>query len=195
LLIGKYFLREEVGKRRVLASVVGFAGSLLVIQPAFMSVGLYALFPLMCALFFALYMMITRELSREVHPVSMQFLTAFIAAILCVPLLLAGSEMGVEAMSFARPEGVALLWCGLVGVAGTTAHMFMTYALRFAPSSTLAPVQYLEMVTATLFGYLVFGNFPNALTWVGIAIIVASGLYVIHRERMIERAARHKFPH
>lgn len=190
LLIGKYLLGEEVGKRRVIASLVGFTGALLVIQPAFVTFGLYALFPLMCALFFALYMLITRELSREVHPVSMQFLTALFAAILCVPMLMIGGRFNVESVSFVWPEGIALLWCVLVGVAGTTAHMFMTYALRFAPSSTLAPVQYLEMVTAALFGYLVFGNFPNALTWVGIGIIIGSGLYIIHRERMVERAAQ-----
>ena len=189
LLIGKYVMREDVGRRRVIASIIGFAGALLVIQPAFVSFGLYALFPLMCALFFALYMLITRELSREVHPVSMQFLTALLAAIICVPMLAFGGSIGVDAVSFAWPVGIAMLWCVLVGVAGTIAHMFMTYALRFAPSSTLAPVQYLEMVTAALFGYLVFNDFPNALTWVGIVIIVASGLYIIHRERINEREA------
>jgi drug/metabolite transporter (DMT)-like permease len=70
----------------------------------------------------------------------------------------------------------------------------MTIALKFAPASTLAPLHYLEIVTAVAIGYLVFGDFPNALTWAGIIIIVASGLYIIHRERITLRQARSVLP-
>jgi drug/metabolite transporter (DMT)-like permease len=66
----------------------------------------------------------------------------------------------------------------------------MTYALRFAPSATLAPLHYLEIVAAVALGYLVFGDFPNAMTWAGIAVIVGSGLYIIHRERITARGLR-----
>ena len=60
----------------------------------------------------------------------------------------------------------------------------MTYALSLAPSATLAPLQYFELPVATLFGYLVFNDFPNALSLIGIAIIIGAGLYMIHRERV-----------
>jgi drug/metabolite transporter (DMT)-like permease len=63
----------------------------------------------------------------------------------------------------------------------------MTYALAFAPSATLAPLQYLELPVATLLGYLVFQDFPNALTLTGIAIIMGAGLYMVHRERVTAR--------
>ena len=63
----------------------------------------------------------------------------------------------------------------------------MTYALRFAPSATLAPLHYLEIISAAILGLLVFQDFPNTLTWAGIAIIVSSGLYIIHRERLTEK--------
>jgi drug/metabolite transporter (DMT)-like permease len=63
----------------------------------------------------------------------------------------------------------------------------MTYALGMAPTSTLAPLHYLEIVSAAALGYLVFNDFPDTLTWVGIGIIVASGLYIIHRERITAR--------
>ena len=66
----------------------------------------------------------------------------------------------------------------------------MTIALKYAPASTLAPLQYLEIVTAVALGYAIFGDFPDALTWVGIAIIVASGLYMIQRERISAGQAR-----
>ena len=194
LLIGKLALGEQVGPRRLGASVVGFAGALLVIQPSFATFGAVALFPLATALFFALYMLITRRLSRETHPVTMQFHTALFAAVLTFPALLVGGAAGSWQFSLVAPEGIFWLWVFCVGLAATVSHMAITYALAFAPSATLAPLHYLEIVTATLFGFLVFGDFPNGLTWAGIAVIVASGLYVIHRERVQARMDRPASP-
>ncbi len=190
LLIGKLVLAEQVGPRRLVASAVGFAGALLVIQPSFAAFGPVALFPLGTAVTFAAYMLVTRHLSREMHPVPMQFHTALVAALLCVPLLVAGDAAGEPSLALTAPEGIFWLWCASVGIAATVSHMAMTYALKFAPSATLAPLHYLEIVTATLFGYLIFDDFPDALTWAGVAVIVGSGLYVIHRERQVARAAR-----
>ena len=190
LLIGRLALGEQVGPRRLAACVVGFLGSLFVIQPSFAAFGAVALFPLGTALTFALYMLVTRHLSRDVHPVAMQFHTAAIAAVLCLPLLGLGTALGAAPISFELPQGIFWLWVFCVGLASTVSHMAITYALKFAPSSTLAPLHYLEIVTATLLGYIFFSDFPNALTFTGIAIIVASGLYVIHRERLVARAER-----
>lgn len=191
LLIGKLVLAEQVGPRRLGAAVVGFAGALLVIQPSFLLFGAVALFPLGTALFFALYMLITRRLSREIHAVTMQLHTALVAAVLMVPLLLIGHGMNLPAFAFALPQTAAIWgWCFGVGLAATISHMCITYALQFAPSSTLAPLHYLEICTATLFGFLFFGDFPGGMTWAGIAVIVASGLYVIHRERIAAQAQR-----
>ena len=76
-----------------------------------------------------------------------------------------------------------------MGVIGTVAHLLMTWSLRYAPSATLAPMQYLEIPFATLLGWLVFGDLPNGLAAIGIAVTVAAGLYVIHRERRASLAA------
>lgn len=190
LLIGRFAMAEEVGPRRLVACAVGFLGSLLVIQPSFAAFGPVALFPLGTAVSFALYMLVTRALSRSLHPVPMQFHTALLAALICAPLLVIGTATGEPSTTFVLPQGIFWLWVFCVGLASTVSHMAITYALKFAPSSTLAPLHYLEIVTATLFGYLVFDNFPNALTLSGIAVIVTSGLYVIHRERVTARARR-----
>lgn len=72
---------------------------------------------------------------------------------------------------------------------GTIAHLMITWSLRFAPSATLAPMQYLEIPIATLVGWAIFGDLPNGLAAVGIAVTVAAGLYVILRERTISRVA------
>ncbi len=190
LLIGKLVLAEQVGPRRLAASAVGFFGALLVIQPSFAEFGAVAFFPLGTAVSFALYMLVTRHLSRQMHPVTMQLHTAVVAALICLPFLGLGHSLGEPSLSFMQPEGILWLWLFCVGLAATVSHMAMTYALKFAPSATLAPLHYLEIVTATIFGYLIFGDFPDAMTWAGVAVIVGSGLYVIHRERQVARAAR-----
>jgi drug/metabolite transporter (DMT)-like permease len=190
LLIGRLVLGEMVGPRRLGACVVGFVGALFVIQPSFEAFGAVAFFPLGTAFFFALYMLVTRSLSRLVHPVTMQLHTAVVAAAMCVPLLAVGAAIDAPSLAPILPQGIFWLWVFAVGVFATISHMAITYALKFAPSSTLAPLHYLEIVTATLFGYLFFQDFPNALTWVGIGIIVLSGLYIIYREQVTAAQAR-----
>lgn len=189
LLMGRFLLGEKVGVRRVAASFVAFCGTVLVIQPSFARFGTTALLPVGSAVCFALYMLVTRHLSREQHPVTMQLNTALAASLICLPLLSIGTAADIEPFGFVLPGGTVWLACLAVGVAATVSHMAMTYALSFAPSSTLAPLNYLEIVTGTLFGFLFFGDFPGGMTWIGIAVIVTSGLYVINRERALVRSS------
>jgi drug/metabolite transporter (DMT)-like permease len=81
------------------------------------------------------------------------------------------------------PDGRGYLYLLGVGVTAAIAGIFGVYAYRAAPASILAPLQYFEIVSATFFAWLVFDDFPDALKWVGILIIIASGLYIIWRER------------
>lgn len=187
LLVGKFYLGEDVGPRRVGAAIVGFVGVMFVIQPSFVAFGTVALFPLGTAVGFAFYILVTRGLSRRVHPVTLQFYTGLIASLLCMPVMIVAQGSGSELLDPVWPTGIAWLWLLGVGFFATLSHMMMTYALSLAPSATLAPLQYLELPVATLFGYLVFHDFPNALTLTGIAIIIGAGLYMIHRERVTAR--------
>jgi len=184
LLFGKFYLGEDVGPRRIGACIVGFAGVLFVIQPSFAAFGAVALIPLGTAVAFAFYILVTRGLSRRMHPVALQFHTGFIASLFCIPMLLLAQGSGSELFDPVWPAGIAWLWLFGAGFFATVSHMMMTYALSLAPSATLAPLQYFELPVATLFGYLVFHDFPNALSLVGIAIIIGAGLYMIHRERI-----------
>ncbi|MBP0437985.1 DMT family transporter [Tianweitania sediminis] len=187
LLMGRFLLGEQVGARRIAASVVAFCGAMLVIQPSFARFGATALLPVGCAFFFALYMLVTRHLSREQHPVTMQLNTALAASLICITLLSIGTAADIEPFSFVLPAGTIWLACLAVGAAATVSHLAITYALSLAPSSTLAPLNYLEIVTGTIFGFLFFGDFPGGMIWTGIAVIVSSGLYVINRERALAR--------
>lgn len=184
LLVGKFYLGEDVGLRRVGAALMGFVGVLFVIQPSFAAFGAVALIPLGTAIAFAFYILLTRGLSRRMHPVTLQFHTGLIASCLCAPIILLAQGTGSELFDPVWPEGVVWLWLFGAGFFATLSHMMMTYALSLAPSATLAPLQYLELPVAALFGYLVFQDFPNTLSLIGIAIIVSAGLYMIHRERV-----------
>ena len=184
LLVGKFYLGEDVGPRRVGAALVGFLGVLFVIQPSFAVFGAIAIFPLGTAVAFACYILLTRSLSRRMHPVGLQFHTGLIASLFCVPVLLFAQGSGSDLFDPVWPSNMAWVWLLGVGFFATVSHMMMTYALSFAPSATLAPLQYFELPVATLFGFIVFDDFPNALSLIGIGIIIGAGLYMIHRERI-----------
>jgi drug/metabolite transporter (DMT)-like permease len=187
LLLGWWFMDEEVGWRRLAACAVGFAGTLLVIQPSFAEVGWPALLPLSVALSFALFMLVTRQIAKQTDPIAMQGVSGAMATVLLLPFVLIGftGEVAVLELS-AIPRDAYWLYIQL-GVLGSFGHLLMTWSLRFAPSTTLAPMQYLEIPFATLIGWLVFSDLPNGLAAVGIAITMGAGLYVILRERAIAR--------
>ncbi|WP_334223312.1 DMT family transporter [Ruegeria faecimaris] len=187
LLVGKFYLGEDVGPRRVGAALVGFVGVMFVIQPSFAAFGAVAIIPLGTAVAFAFYILVTRGLSRRMHPVALQFHTGLIASLFSIPILIFAQGSGSELFDPVWPTDIALLWLLGAGFFATVSHMMMTYALSFAPSATLAPLQYFELPVATLFGYLVFNDFPNTLSLLGIAIIISAGLYMIHRERVVAR--------
>jgi len=188
-LLGGLILREEVGPRRIIACICGFAGAVLVIRPSFQELGVVALFPLGTALCFAIYMIMTRQMAKRLHPFVLQSHTALAACVIILPLLVAFEGSGSELLDPAMPYGLAIWTLLGVGVISTISHLFISFALRFAPAATVAPLQYLEIVSATALGFWVFGDFPDGLTWIGVAIIVASGLYVFMRERALERRA------
>lgn len=194
LILGKLLFGNPVGPRRIMASVVGFAGALLVIQPSLTHYGTAALYPLISAFCFAFYMLITHAIATGMHPVTQQLHTSIAGSVICLPIMLWANGTGIAELDPVTPQGLNWLWLFGVGFWAAASHMCMTVALKYAPASTLAPLHYLEIVTAVTLGYLVFGDFPNPLTWAGIAIIVASGLYVIHRERAAQHQARAMLP-
>ena len=194
LILGHLIFGDHIGPRRIIASIVGFAGCLLVIQPSLAAFGLVALFPLISAFCFAAYMLVTRAMSGTVHPVTQQLHTSIAGSLICLPIILLADSFHWPTLDPVMPQGWAWLWLFGVGFWAAASHMCMTVALKFAPASTLAPIHYLEIITAVFLGYIVFSDFPNTLTWVGIAVIVASGLYVIHREHITSQRNRAALP-
>lgn len=194
LILGKFVLKEEVGSRRMAACVVGFIGTLLVIQPSFVEVGLPALLPVLVAANFSVFILVTRQIAKQIDPVSLQAVNSVTAVTIMAVLLGFGALTSFAPLSIITPSGTQ--WALLIGlgVLGTIAHLLMTWSLRFAPSATLAPMQYLEIPFATLLGLLIFQDLPNPLAGLGIAITIAAGLYIILRERATARLAALETP-
>ncbi len=184
LLLGKYVLGEEIGMHRLGACVVGFGGTLLVIQPSFVQVGWPALWPMLMAVIFAFFMLVTRQIAKDTDPIGLQAVSGVMACLLMAPLLLIGNQMEIAALMMQPQDSHGWFLLVAIGGLGTVAHLLMTWSLRYAPAATLASMQYLEIPVATLIGWLIFDQLPNTLASIGIAVTIAAGLYVIMRERI-----------
>lgn len=185
LLLGWLFMNETIGPHRLLACAVGFSGAMMVIQPSFVDVGWPAVLPLGTAVIFALFIVTTRSVAKITDPLGLQAVSGVIACLLMLPLMYVGQWIDQPALHWSAPDSYQWSLLLAIGMLGTFAHLLMTWSLRFAPSTTLAPMQYIEIPVATLVGWLVFNQFPNMLAGLGIAITMGAGLYAIWRERRI----------
>lgn len=176
LLLGHYILGEEVGPRRMIACGIGFVGTLCVVQPAFAEIGWVATLPLIVAVAFALFMMATRMIAKDIDPIPLQGWSGMIASgCLCVIFI---SPIGPDL----RPLDSDLIWLAVAaGVLGTLSHLAMTWSLRLAPASTLAPMQYLEIPFAAFVGWVAFKDVPGPLAAFGICLTMGAGIYIILR--------------
>ena len=186
-VLAALFLGESIGWRRVLAVLVGFAGALIIVRPSYLVFGWQALLPLGAAFCFAVYLVLTRMLTQRADPVTMQFTAGIFGGLTMTVALIAGTTAGVGILTPVWPSLSHWLLLALLGIIGTSAHMLVVMAFQRAPAGVLAPFQYLEIISATALGLLIFGDFPDAMTWLGITIIVGSGLYVFHREQKVAR--------
>jgi drug/metabolite transporter (DMT)-like permease len=182
-VLSAIFLKEPIGWRRWTAVVIGFAGAMIVIQPSFSLFGVVSLLPLGTATLFAVYMLLNRTLSTQDGPLVMQCMAGLGGAAATGLALLAGATFGISDLALGIPalvnEWLLLL---ALGILATFGHMLVVEAFRHAQASLLAPFQYIEIISATIVGLLVFGDFPTVSKWLGIAIIVGSGLYTFWRE-------------
>ncbi len=174
------FLGEQVGIRRWAAVAFGFAGVLVIVRPAGASFELAALYPVLSSAIWAVSMIITRKMGIADPPLTTLLYTSLVGSVItAAPAFAAWQPI--------TPVGWAMLVvCGIVNLLG---QYFQVRAMRFAPVSLLAPFSYSSIVMATVIGVLAFNNFPDLWTWIGASLVIASGLYTWHRERV--RAREH----
>jgi drug/metabolite transporter (DMT)-like permease len=186
-LLSAWLLGEPVGWRRLAAVAVGLAGAMIVLRPNVAAFGWAAALPLLTALFFALYLVVTRVVSRRGGRVALQFWAGVFAALTLGTLMVLALPAGIEPLAFGPMGGRELLILLGMGLLAALTHQMIAQAFARAEAGALAPLQYLEIFSATILGWLVFADFPDTITWAGTAIIVASGIYVFHRERQLSR--------
>ena len=170
------FLGERVGPRRWAAVAVGFVGALIVIRPGFGETNVYILFLVASTTCSTFYALITRKYAgAERAEVS--------ATIATVVGTVAGAPLALPAWTTPTETLDIVLMCGL-GLFAALGHYFFTMAFQRGPAAVISPFSYGQLVGATIFGLILFDHFPDRWTLIGAGIIIASGLYIAHRERV-----------
>ena len=189
-ILAALLLKEQVGPRRIAAVLVGLLGAVIILRPNLAEIGLVSLLPVCTATLFSFYLLINR-----LYPISDDLLTIQFSAGLAGALLLGGALIfgfltGIEGLEFVLPDLPQTGLLALIGLISFAGHGLVVSAFQRGSASLLAPLQYVEIIGGTLLGYLVFSDFPDRLTWVGIALIIGSGLYITHRERKQKAAVQ-----
>ncbi|MEO0546611.1 MAG: DMT family transporter [Pseudomonadota bacterium] len=178
-------LRESVGWRRWAACAVGFAGAMLILRPGLEVFGPVSLMPIGTAFLFAVYLLLTRRFAGDDNPMAMQFVSGIGGVFALGFWVVLATAAGVDDFASTSVPEFGIRW-GLIftiGAIATIGHLLVVMAFARVSASVLAPFQYLEIVMATLLGYWLFAEFPDGQRWVGIFIIIASGIYLFNRER------------
>nr|WP_298682837.1 DMT family transporter [uncultured Dongia sp.] len=182
-------LGEKVGWRRWSAVIIGFLGVMVMTRPGTGVFDPHALIPLLAAIFYALAMISIRKMSATEPPTTIVFyftLFAMVASLFTLPLGLVDPDLAWQ-----KPRAfseIALLL--LIGTMGGAAQIAMTIAFRRASVSVVAPFEYMALVYGFLLGFLLFNEMPDEYLIIGGAVVVGSGIYIIHRETLLARQRR-----
>lgn len=173
-LLSALVLKEQVPRSRWAAVAVGFVGTLIIIRPGFVALNPGSLLALAAGSFLAIYFVMTRKISGRAPAMVTTFQTNAVGAVL---------------LSLAMP----LIWhpltpnqwlmCVGLGTIATFGHYLIVRAYDYCEASLLAPLAYTEMVVATVLGWYFFGDFPDAPTFLGVAVLIACALYITLTER------------
>ena len=166
--LAAWLLKNPVSQQRWLLMVAGLAGVLLVIRPGGQVFSWALLFPVLLVGTYAWFQVLTSRLSGEENPYTTHFYTGLVGALVMTPI--AAFSWSTAALLAHWP------WFVLIGFLGTFGHLMLIRAYMRASAPVLTPFLYTQIGFATLAGWLVFDHAPDALAWLGIAIIAASGV-------------------
>lgn len=171
-------LGERVGVRRWVAVAVGFLGVVIVLRPGFQEIGIGAIAAIFSSLLWAVSLLMMKVLSRDDSNITIVFYASLYLTPLSLPAAL---------WYWQTPTTEQFLM--LIGMAGcsTIAHLCLTQAFRLADASAVMPIDYLRLIWVSALAFLLFGEVPEPLTWIGGSIIFASTLYITFRESQLAR--------
>tara|TARA_B100001540_G_scaffold292538_1_gene290932 strand:- start:196 stop:1053 length:858 start_codon:yes stop_codon:yes gene_type:complete len=173
------FLREQIGPRRVIGILVSLLGALIIIRPGSGVFTIYAILPLGAAIFYSTYSLATRFVGTDESPWTSLFYSAIFGAI-CYSTYIV--------FHWNPMSNNALLLTIIIGLFGTAGHICLIKALTLGEASLVAPFIYTNLLFTTIWGVVLFGNFPDFWTIAGALIIVAAGIYVWARDRAVRQA-------
>ena len=172
------FLREQIGPRRVIGILVSLLGALIIIRPGSGVFTIYAILPLGAAIFYSTYSLATRFVGTDESPWTSLFYAAIFGTI-CYSVYIV--------FNWNPMSNNALLLTIIIGLFGTAGHICLIRALTLGEASLVAPFIYTNLLFTTIWGFVLFGNFPDFWTIVGALIIVAAGIYVWARDRAVRQ--------
>jgi len=178
-LLAGPFLGEWVGWRRLVAIGIGFSGIVVAMNPGAEGFNVGVLYSLAAMLAYALFMLLTRYMAAFDPPMVTLFYSMFVGTFFGAPL--------AYAAWVPLPDPQAWIMLASLGVFGGLGHWLFLHAYRLAPASAVAPFLYFQLISMILFGFIVFGDVPDLQTLAGAAIVVASGIYLFHREQKTAR--------
>jgi drug/metabolite transporter (DMT)-like permease len=170
-----FFLSESVGVRRWLATAVGLIGVLIILRPGTSAFHLAAFFPVVSALAWAGTLVMTRMLSGKESTITTMTYSSIVGL---------GILTALVPLVWVAPSWHDIMFGILIGVSSTAGQWIVVLAFRYADASVLAPFSYTQLLWVSILGFLIFDEVPDVWTVTGAAIIVVSGLYTAHRERV-----------
>jgi len=174
-ILSPILLNEKVGFRRWAAVIIGFIGSLIVLRPGFVEINLASVAALGTGFLYGIYLIVTRKLHNSDHPLLTLLLTGVVGAIIgsmIVPTVWVQPTITEWYMMFA------------IGFFASIGHLLLILSLRYADASKLAPFGYFEIITNIIIGYYYFNHFPDNWTFLGLFVIITSGIYIFRREAL-----------
>ena len=172
-ILSPIILGENVGFRRWAAVITGFVGSIIVLRPGFVEINIASISALGTGFLYGIYLIVTRKLHNSDHPLLTLLLTgvvgAFIGSII-MPVVWVSPTISEWYMMFA------------IGFFASIGHLLLILSLRYADASKLAPFGYFEIITNIIIGYYFFSHFPDKWTFLGLFVIMSSGIYILRRE-------------
>ncbi|CAN7187268.1 DMT family transporter [Mesorhizobium amorphae] len=174
--LSHFLLGEKVGWRRWAAILVGFCGVLIMLKPSSAAFSLSSIFALVGSISFAFAIILNRRLRGTSDTTLVTWQT--IGTLVVGGVLTIGAWQTPSALDF----GAMLL----LGIVSCAAHLMITRALKLAPASTLAPLHYTLLLWAVVFGLVFFGDVPSPRILVGSAIVVLAGLFIFHRQKVVD---------
>jgi drug/metabolite transporter (DMT)-like permease len=188
------FLQEKIGLHRAAALLVGFGGVVIAMNPTSGNFGWISILPLLCALTYAISQTIVRKIGEQDTSLVIGLYTISFSGVMIIPIgfvvtqfIVVTPELHHLRMNWPLPTAQGIGMLALLGAIGTVGYTLVSRAYQIASASVIAPFDYSYLPLAALLGYLLWGEVPPSTTFVGMVLIVGSGMYTAYRELRVNR--------